>query len=83
MIVLAIDPATRTGWCLGAVGGKPRLGTEVFGGQVRDDHADIFARALHWIDVQLSSDASIDEAYKKMPAASAPLWSVFSSPHSS
>jgi hypothetical protein len=54
MLVLAIDPATRTGWCSGAVGGKPRLGTVNFAGV---DHPDVFARAMHWIDVQVSSDA--------------------------
>jgi hypothetical protein len=54
MIVLAIDPATRTGWCMGAVGGKPKLGTVNFAG---DDHPDVFARALRWIDVQLSAEA--------------------------
>jgi hypothetical protein len=69
MLVLAIDPATRTGWCMGAVGGKPRLGTEVFGGRVRDDHADIFARAMHWIDMQVSADGRPDALAIEAPIA--------------
>jgi hypothetical protein len=36
MIVLAIDPATRAGWCGGAVGARPALGMVNFGGRVRD-----------------------------------------------
>jgi hypothetical protein len=69
MLVLAIDPATRTGWCLGAVGARPALGVVNFGGKVRDDHADIFARALEWIDGQLSSDGRPDVLAIEEPVA--------------
>ena len=45
--VLAIDPATRTGFARGAVGGKPMLESANFGRE-RDNHADIFGRATKW-----------------------------------
>jgi hypothetical protein len=56
VLILALDPATRTGYTVGAVGAdKPTLGTVNFGGRLHDDHADIFARALRWIELQFSS----------------------------
>jgi hypothetical protein len=45
--VLAIDPATRSGFAHGAVGGKPVLESVNFGRE-RDSHADIFGRATKW-----------------------------------
>jgi hypothetical protein len=54
MIILAIDPATKCGFCAGVPGSKPTLGTVNFGGREHDDHPDIFARALTWFGLQFS-----------------------------
>jgi hypothetical protein len=46
--VLALDIATRTGWCLGAVGAKlPTFGSVRFASQGAS-HAALFADALSW-----------------------------------
>jgi hypothetical protein len=52
-IVLALDPAKKTGWCIGTPGARPHLGLVNFARE-KDDHFDIFMRARSWIDTQFS-----------------------------
>jgi hypothetical protein len=52
-VILALDPATKTGWCVGAPGGCPQLGVVDFSREM-DDHFDVFMRARCWINAQLS-----------------------------
>jgi len=49
MRVLAIDPATRSGWTIGEPGQTPRLGFVDFRTDELDDAADVFARAMTWL----------------------------------
>jgi hypothetical protein len=55
-IVLALDPAKKTGWCVGAPGARPHLGLVNFAREL-DDHFDICMRAGSWIDTQLCPNA--------------------------
>jgi hypothetical protein len=48
-VILALDPARKTGVAIGSPGARPFLSVVDFGRPL-DDHADIFARALKWID---------------------------------
>jgi hypothetical protein len=57
-VVLALDPATKCGFCIGVPGGKPVLGLVNFGhGRELDDHFDVFMRARCWINTQLEPNA--------------------------
>jgi hypothetical protein len=57
--ILALDPATKTGWCIGAVGERPTLGMTNLGRDL-DDHFDVFARASRWIDLQIGPSAIME-----------------------
>jgi hypothetical protein len=58
-VILALDPARKTGVALGVPGGRPLLVTINFSREL-DDPEDIFARAMAWINRAL--DGSLDIA---------------------
>jgi hypothetical protein len=55
--IFALDPATKTGWCIGQPGGTPTHGMINLGGREGDDQFDIFKRARRWIDIQIGPSA--------------------------
>lgn len=56
MLLLAIDPATKTGIAEGAPGEKPRLATLDFGRPDESGPEQIYARAVTWFAKRLRND---------------------------
>lgn len=61
-VILALDPAKKTGFALGVPGKRPMLATINFAREL-DDPADVFARALKWVERVL--DGSFDDGAGK------------------
>jgi hypothetical protein len=55
-VILAIDPATRSGVADGAPGSAPRLSVENFRHDETDDLADIYGRATFWLADRLRTN---------------------------
>lgn len=59
-VILALDPARKTGVAVGAPGQRPVLATVNFS-RPHDEPEDVFARAMKWIERALDGTAKADD----------------------
>jgi len=64
-LILAVDAATQTGFCLGRPGQSPEFGTVNFGDS-GDSHLEVGAQALKWI-AHLLTDRRPDQLWIEEP----------------
>jgi hypothetical protein len=70
--VLALDPATKTGFAFGRPDATPEIGTIDFGRE-HDVRADVFGRAVRWWNVRMQSGGA-DLLVIEPPIPPGELW---------
>lgn len=56
MLIMALDPASTTGVCIGEPGQSPRLFSKAFKRDETDDPKDVFRRATRWLAEHLQTE---------------------------
>lgn len=66
-VILALDPATKTGCAIGELGGIPKLTSIAMSDGVGDKHEDVYGRAARWITNKIIAHRPVVMAIETPP----------------